>query len=113
VLLDAHGLAPVKTIAVRDAAGHPSRVSAVYEAAPRHSFVVALKDVPELWEISYDRHAEPVYSGLVHDYKMGESLAQPGFLTPRVTPLSMVLDDFYFDPSYRMCWVLRAAARRR
>jgi hypothetical protein len=94
VLLDAHGLAPVKTIAVRDAAGHPSRVSAVYEAAPRHSFVVALKDVPELWEISYDRHAEPVYSGLVHDYKMGESLAQPGFLTPRVTPLSMVLDDF-------------------
>ncbi|WP_374554514.1 cytochrome D1 domain-containing protein [Aquitalea pelogenes] len=101
VLLDAHGLAPVKTIAVRDAAGHPSRVSAVYEAAPRHSFVVALKDVPELWEISYDRHAAPVYPGLVHDYQMGEALAQPGFLTPRVTPLSMVLDDFYFDPSYQ------------
>ena len=31
-----------------------SRVSAVYDAAPRQSFVAALKDVPEVWEISYD-----------------------------------------------------------
>ena len=31
-----------------------SRTSAVYDAAPRKSFVVALKDIPELWEISYD-----------------------------------------------------------
>jgi cytochrome c553 len=32
----------------------PARLSAVYDAAPRRSFVVALKDVPELWEVSYD-----------------------------------------------------------
>lgn len=101
VLLDAHGLKPVKTLAVTSLQGQPSRVSAVYDAAPRQSFVVALKDVPELWEISYRPDAEPIYDGYVHDYAMGEGLAKPGFLTPRRTPLDAVLDDFFFDPGYR------------
>ncbi|BAK76253.1 cytochrome d1 heme region NirN [Pseudogulbenkiania sp. NH8B] len=101
VLLDANGLKPVKTLAVQDAAGKTSRVSAVYDAAPRHSFIVALKDVPELWEISYDPKAARVYPGHVHDYKMGEALSVDGFLNPRVTPLDLVLDDFFFDPAYR------------
>ncbi|GGX80278.1 nitrite reductase [Vogesella alkaliphila] len=101
VLLDANGLKPVKTIAVRDRAGKASRVSAVYDAAPRQSFVVALKDAAELWEISYNPQADKIYPGLVHDYQMGEGLAVPGFLNPRVTPLSMVLDDFFFDAGYR------------
>ena len=101
VLLDANGLQPVKTYAVQDRAGKPSRVSAVYDAAPRQSFVVALKDAAELWEISYNPDAEPIYPGYVHDYQMGEGLALPGFLNPRITPLDMVLDDFFFDDSYR------------
>jgi mono/diheme cytochrome c family protein len=78
-----------------------SRVSAVYDAAPRNSFVVALKDIPELWEISYNPEAEPIYDGLVHDYKMGEAIAKPGFLGVRRTPLDEPLDDFFFDQSYR------------
>jgi hypothetical protein len=76
-------------------------VSAVYDAAPRNSFVVALKDIPEVWEISYDPKAEPIYDGLVHDYKMGESIAKPGYLGVRRTPLDEPLDDFFFDQSYR------------
>ncbi|WP_370692084.1 cytochrome D1 domain-containing protein [Hydrogenophaga sp.] len=78
-----------------------SRVSAVYGATPRQSFVVALKDIPELWEISYNPKAEPIYDGLVHDYKMGEAIAKPGFLGVRRTPLDEPLDDFFFDQSYR------------
>ena len=78
-----------------------SRVSAVYDATPRNSFVVALKDIPELWEISYDPKAEPIFDGLVHDYKMGEAIAKPGFLGVRRTPLDEPLDDFFFDQSYR------------
>ena len=78
-----------------------SRVSAVYDATPRQSFVVALKDIPELWEISYSPKAEPIYDGLVHDYKMGEAIAKPGFLGVRRTPLDEPLDDFFFDQSYR------------
>ncbi|MCB4366263.1 c-type cytochrome [Hydrogenophaga taeniospiralis] len=78
-----------------------SRVSAVYDATPRNSFVVALKDIPELWEISYDPKAAPIYDGYVHDYKMGEGIAKPGFLGVRRTPLDEPLDDFFFDQSYR------------
>jgi cytochrome c553/DNA-binding beta-propeller fold protein YncE len=77
-----------------------SRVSAVYDAAPRKSFVIALKDLPELWEISYDPKAEPIHDGLVHDYKMGESIATPGYLGVRRTLLDEPLDDFFFDQSY-------------
>lgn len=78
-----------------------SRVSAVYDATPRSSFVVALKDIPELWEISYDKKAPPIYDGLVHDYKMGEALPKSGYLGVRRTPLEEPLDDFFFDQSYR------------
>ncbi|GAA3998669.1 dihydro-heme d1 dehydrogenase [Comamonas faecalis] len=78
-----------------------SRVSAVYDATPRHSFIVALKDIPEVWEISYDEKAEPIYDGLVHDYKMGEGIARPGYLNVRRTPLQDPLDDFFFDQPYR------------
>jgi hypothetical protein len=60
-----------------------------------------LKDLPELWEISYDRQAAPIYDGYVHDYKMGEGVAKPGYLGVRRTPLDEPLDDFFFDQSYR------------
>ena len=99
VLLDAD-LNLLRVYPAADIAGHDSRVSAVYDAAPRRSFVAAMKDIPELWEISYDPNAEPVYEGLVHDYKMGEGLQKPGFLNPRRTRLDNVLDDFFFDQSY-------------
>ena len=78
-----------------------SRVSAVYDATPRRSFVVALKDIPELWEISYNPKAEPIFDGYVHDYKMGEAIAKPGYLGVRRTPLEQPLDDFFFDQAYR------------
>jgi mono/diheme cytochrome c family protein/DNA-binding beta-propeller fold protein YncE len=92
----------VKTFAATTLDGtKSSRVSAVYDAAPRHSFVVALKDIPELWEISYDRAAAPIHDGLVHDYRMGEAIARPGYLNARRTPLEQPLDDFFFDQGYR------------
>ncbi len=78
-----------------------SRVAVVYDATPRHSFIVAMNDIPELWEISYDPKAEPIFDGLVHDYRMGEGLAKPGFLGVRRTLLDEPVEDFFFDPSYR------------
>jgi cytochrome c553 len=80
----------------------PSRVSAVYDAAPRRSFVAALKDVPERWEISYDPQAEPIAGGLVHDYRFKEGEFVPGFLNARRTRLDQVLDDFFFTPDFRL-----------
>ena len=79
VLLDAE-LNFVRAIPTTAATGgKTSRVSAVYDAAPRSSFVVAMKDTPEIWELSYAKGA-PV------------DVAR--------TVLGDILDDFYFDDSY-------------
>lgn len=91
----------VKTYSAASADGKAtSRVSAVYDAAPRQSFVVALKDLPELWEISYDPKAEPIYDGLVHDYRMGEGVPKSGTFGVKRSRLDEPLDDFFFDQSY-------------
>ena len=91
----------LKMLEAKDEKGGSSRVSAVYDAAPRKSFIVALKDLPELWEISYDPKAEDITSGLVHDYRLKEGAFVPGFLNPRRTRLEEPLDDFFFTPDYR------------
>lgn len=53
----------------------------------RRSFVIAFDRLPELWELSVDPQAPPVHDGLVHDYRMGEAIAAPGYLGVRRTPL--------------------------
>ena len=76
----------------------PSRVAAIVDAPTRRSFVVALRDIAELWEISYDPKAEDFYDGLVHDFRMGEGLPVRGFLNPRRTFLSEPVESLRFDP---------------
>ncbi|MGB7932373.1 MAG: cytochrome D1 domain-containing protein, partial [Gammaproteobacteria bacterium] len=100
VLLDARDLSLIKIIPTTDHFGKASRVSAVYTAPPRQSFIVALKDIKELWEISYTDQPPPVYAGLVHDYRLGEGLAEPGRFPVRRIKLDDYLDDFFFDQSY-------------
>lgn len=98
VVLDAHDLSLVKVIPVRSAQGKPSRVSAVYQAEPRNSFVVALKDAAEIWEIPYQAQTK----GWVHDYgpDSGEHTAVPTFSVRRIQ-VDQILDDFFFDQTYR------------
>ncbi|MBL8572917.1 MAG: c-type cytochrome [Hyphomicrobiaceae bacterium] len=79
VILSADDLKVEAVIDARDANGKPSRVSAVYQARPRGSFVAAMKDVPEIWEIATD----------------GKAAFQP-----RRIATSEPLDDFFFDPAY-------------
>lgn len=100
VALDAGDLRLIKVIPVTDAGGRTSRVSAVYDAAPRQSFIAALKDLKQIWEIPYGANAAPVYRGYVHDYRMGEAIAEPGAFPVRVIELDDYLDDFFFDPGY-------------
>ena len=103
VLLDAADLSLLEVVPATDAHGKDSsRVSAVYQAAPRETFVVALKDLPELWEISYAENPPPSFSGLVHSYEKGmeEAIADSARFPIRRTPLSEPLDDFFFTPSY-------------
>ena len=101
VILDARNLDPIKAIPVADDHGKTSRVSAVYTAPPRSSFIVALKDLPEVWEINYSDNPEPVYRGMVHDYQYKEGIAEEGLFPVRHIKLDGYLDDFFFDPGYK------------
>jgi DNA-binding beta-propeller fold protein YncE len=101
VVLDTRDLSLLKIIPVQDDKGTTSRVSAVYTAPPRKSFIAALKDIPEVWEIPYGEDAEPIYPGLVHDYRMGEGLALKGPFPMRRILLDDYLDDFFFDQPYQ------------
>lgn len=75
-----------------------SRLSTVLHHEQRQSFILVLPDIAELWELSYDPKAEPVYQGWVHDYQMGEGIADTQLFAPRKTLLSTTLDCFILDP---------------
>ncbi len=72
-------------------------MSAVYDAAPRESFIAALKDIPEVWEISYAD--DPTYYGRVHDYRYEGPPELERFPVRRIR-LDDYLDDFFFDQPY-------------
>ena len=104
-IFDAKDLTLKRLLDVRDRDGETSsRVSAVYQARPRNSFIAALKDVPEIWEIATDPNAPPVYTGMVHNYEKGMVEAIPsseGLFALRRIALDEPLDDFFFDQAYR------------
>jgi mono/diheme cytochrome c family protein len=102
VILKASDLSLLKIIPVEDGKGNSSRVSAVYNAPPRNSFIAALKDLPEVWEIRYDDDPPPGFSqGWVHDYREESGDApQPQRFPVRRIKVERVLDDFFFDPAY-------------
>jgi hypothetical protein len=88
---------------------HPARrlggtetaaVLAVQHLPQRRSFVIAFDSLPELWELSIDPQAPPVFDGLVHDYRMGEAIATPGFLGVRRTPLDSPARALVPDPQH-------------
>lgn len=82
-----------------------SAVSSVQDAPLRRSFIVCFDSLPQLWEISYDPAAEPIFDGLVHDYRMGEGIAKPGFLGARRTPLDTPARALALDGQQRVVLV--------
>lgn len=97
-ILDAETLTPAKVIDIKGKDGRPSRVSAVYQAPPRDSFILALKDIPEVWEIS--TLANPPHTGWVHDNRIeGPPDIKRRFPVRKIT-VDHILDDFFFDQGY-------------
>lgn len=78
VMMSTSDLTVEKIYEVRSLEGESSRVSAVYQAPKRNSFIAALKDVPEIWEVELD-----------------------GDPTLRRVSIDEPLDDFFFDQDYR------------
>lgn len=94
VVLD-EWLTPLQTLALRDKTGHTSStVLGITTAPERQSFVLALKDVPELWEISTNPRAPEISVGWVHDFQYREGQFVPGYLNPQRTELSSLALDF-------------------
>jgi len=91
----------VKTLAAtgRDGRDAPSAITAIVSAPARRSFVIAFETLAELWELSIDPQAAPIFDGLVHDYRQGEALAEPGFLGVRRTRLEQPLHELGLDDS--------------
>lgn len=70
--------------------------SAVFHMPQRRTFVVAWPASGELWEIPLDRRAPPLFEGLVHDWRLGEGIATPGYLGIRRTMLGVPLPELTF-----------------
>ncbi|MGB3314730.1 MAG: cytochrome D1 domain-containing protein [Albidovulum sp.] len=103
-ILATDDLSVARIIDVVGREGNPSRVSAVYQAPDRKSFVLALKDVPEVWEIATDPGAGPYHEGFVHSFEKGmeESLAaEEGLFARRRIMVDAPIDDFFFSPDYQ------------
>ena len=62
--------------------------------------VAAMKDLKEIWEIPYSDKAEPVYKGLVHDWRYKEGIAEKEAFPVRAIAVEDYLDDFFFDRGY-------------
>lgn len=86
VVLDATTMRPLQVIPATDDKGETSRVSAVYSADPRGSFIAAMKDIPEVWEIPFARQSDaPVRTDFkVRRIKLGDNL-----------------NDFFFTQDYK------------
>lgn len=91
VLFDAENLKPIKKFDVVLDSGQSSRVSAVYTAPQRDSFIAALKDLKEVWEIPYASSGES---------SSGSNKTLEPF-SVRQIKTDDYLDDFFFDPEYK------------
>lgn len=107
VALDARDLQPVERMPVVEAGGeNTSRISAVYQAAPRGSFIAALRDVPEIWEVFYDPENTPEEASPLSD-----SDSESNFAVRRIL-VDDPMDDFLFEPGYkRLIGAARDAGR--
>lgn len=95
---------PLKHWPLRDRIGQPVRVQALAHHAGRQTFIVALADARELWLISHDPAAPAFFNGWVHDYRMGEGLAEPGTLGLQRVLLRQPFTALWVDP--RVPWFL-------
>ncbi len=101
MILNAEDLSPVKVIKVENDKGKSSRVSAVYTADPRYSFIVALKDIPEVWEISYEDPPPLGFGEWIHDYRKDSGEGGSNDLFPiRRIKTKGYLDDFFITQNY-------------
>jgi len=68
----------LRRIPLLDRNRRAGRLAWIIDLPRRQSFLAGFEALPEAWELPYSAKAEPVYDGLVHDYRMGEGIADRG-----------------------------------
>jgi dihydro-heme d1 dehydrogenase len=61
-----------RKISVVDSKGVAAQISCLFEAPTRLSFFAVLPNAQEIWEMSYDPSADPIFPGFVHNYRTGQ-----------------------------------------
>lgn len=107
VLRNAAGQA-LKRWPLRDQNGQAVQVQALAHHSARRQFIVALAGSLELWLIGHDPAAPPLFNGWVHDWRMAEGIAEPGYLGLQRVRLQQALTALWADG--RVPWVLGQAA---
>lgn len=95
-IFDRDTLAQLRQVPMHDRLGRPLTFSRMIESASRRSVIVAFAEA-ELWELFLAADAEPVFEGLVHDYRMGEGLREPRQLPIRRIGLDGPVDSFFVE----------------
>ena len=90
----------LKTIPIIDIKGNSSDISGIHDATARNSFIITLKNSPEVWEINYQNPAPIGFGTWVHDYRKESSEAKHTLFPIRRIKLKAPFDDFFFDDKY-------------
>lgn len=94
---------PLRRYQVLDALGKKGRVTCLVEAPSRQSFFAILGTSGEIWEMSYDRDAKPVFPGFVHNYREGQVegiAAEPQPFARRRLHLPLDHNTLIFSPDH-------------
>ncbi len=91
VVRSGDGARELRRIPLRDRGRRAGRLAWILDLPARGSFLTGFEALPEAWELPYGAKAEPVFDGLVHDYRMGEGIADTGPLPVRRIPLDAPL----------------------
>lgn len=88
---------------VSDTSGRSGRLTCLVEAPSRQSFFAVLGTVGEIWEMSYDPDADPVFPGFVHNYRIGQVEgieAEPQPFARRRLHLALDHSTLVFSPDH-------------
>lgn len=66
---------------------HPAHLRGWLQLPQRQSVLLAIREQAALYELSYADSDVRIYRGYVHDFRMGEGIAEPLRFTPRAVPL--------------------------
>lgn len=100
IIQDLESLQVLKTIPTLDKSNKASSISGIRDASTRHSFIISLKDSPEVWEMNYQNPAPPGFGEWVHDYREDSGEATISTFPIRRLMLKIPLDNFFIDEEF-------------